>query len=578
MGAASSSNAATAIANVSSYINNSTTANSNAVNNIQQSINLNNCMIKLAGDFNANESATLAQKNSQIISAKQDANINNNIQQAMLQEAQSSVGALGIGFASANNSATTLVNATSQVVNAMNVGCNQYSATDQKFNCNNSTIVAKNLNIGFNNASEFLSSQTLNNDQVSSVVNDVSQSITQKASATVEGISSLLLMIIIAIGIIVYFLMKPLSSGGAKFASAVLMIFIFIIIISIMFLRNTPPFFNNLNQCIKNSAIGLGGTNSCVDFNKEKINLKNPPIKYIYGISPNSMSESGGNLVQMAISSKSGYSLQNKMGPNGGYTAETYLTLSDILSKSYYNKLAQQLNIPNIPNPLYLPQNSNGNYYLIPQEYGGIGSQLSSSANICTPGSVQVGDTSTTTDLKNCPRVLNPNNLTVVTDLSANKNNIIANLNNEDWENYLNMTGKYGPTGIQDEQNIRLLFARFVLCDIIGNIDLNVYINPNEYVKYQDDNNNIIVKLAKDADTNYVYYYTPYNSSNSYDNGFTGPGYITGMCGYVNDSSYRFQKFMRNVGGYILLSLVGLILIYLFYSWCKNRKVQNEKK
>ena len=235
MGAASSSNAATAVANVANFVNNSTSANSSAVSNVEQSITLSNCYIKLSGDFNARESATLAQKNSQIVSAKQDSNVTNNIAQEMLQQAQSSVGTLGIGYAEASNSASVMINDTNQIINALTVGCTQYSAVNQKFNCDGSTIVAKNLNIGFSSISNFLSNQTLNNDQVANVVNDVSQTIQQKATATVEGISGMMLLILLAVAVIIYVASKPLSSGAIKVIIGVVLCFLVLGIILTMF-------------------------------------------------------------------------------------------------------------------------------------------------------------------------------------------------------------------------------------------------------------------------------------------------------------------------------------------------------
>lgn len=582
MGAAQSSNAASAIANVSNFVNNSTTASSSAVSQIQDVISLENCQINLAGDFNAKESATLMQKNNQIIAAKQDSNVTNNIAQQLNQTATSTVGSLGIGYADASNSASEMVNDTNQIINAMTVGCSQYSSINQSFKCDGSTIRAKNLNIGFSSTSDFLSSQTLNNDQVANVVNDISQTITQKATATVEGISGMLLMILIAIAVIIYVAMKPLSSGPAKMIVGVSMCFLLVGIVMIMYLRGTPPFFSSLNECINNSSIGKGSDAQCVNTQQKKIVLGNPPFKYIYGLTPTDTSRPGANLVQMAIAAKSGQTISTGSGVNGGYTMFTQQVLDKILTDqttehSNYIKFAKDLNIPPIPNPLYVPKSSDGYYYKVPDRY----SNNPNSDNLCTPGTVQAGGTVKPDNDKNkCPLFADLSDYVIKDPTTVKPENTVANLNLQDWDDYINMRGKYpkssGYKG-NDEATVRALFARFVLCDIIGgNIELHHYVNPKEYIKFNNKYNQIVVALAGDenGNPNYpndTYLYHPYSFPGSWTNGAIGPGYILGQVGVVDDNSYRFQKFMRNIGGYILIAIVGAILLYMFYLWYKNK-------
>lgn len=583
MGAAQSSNAAEAVANVSNFVNNSTTANSTAVSNVQKTINLSNCYIKLAGDFDAKESATLAQKNTQIISAKQDTNVANNIQQQMLQQAQSTVGSLGIGYADASNSASEMVNDTNQIVNAMTVGCNQYSSVNQSFTCSGSTIIAKNLNIEFDSSSDFLSSQTLNNDQVANVVNDISQSIQQKATATVEGISGMLIMILLMIAVIIYVGMKPLSSGGAKVIVGVSLCFVFVGVILLMYLRGTPPFFSSPSECINNSSIGMGGNDgnvpNCINHQDKKITLSSPPLKYIYGVTPTDTSQPGGNLVQMVIAATSGQSLNQGCGPNGGYRASTFYTLDQILNKNTkpgenYTAYAVQLGIPMIPNPLTIPVGKDG-YYAIPGEYAGANPEKGDNC-ICTPGTIQVGDSNSPTELKSCPQVAAPSAFVAIKNPS-DWGNIVANLNASAWSDYMNLTGSYPPTSgfSGDEATTRALFARFVLCDIIGNIDLHHYVSPNELVKFSNQSNQIIVGLAGNiskTNPDDVYMYHPYSYPGSWSNGVIGPGYIKGKVGVIDDNNYRFQNFMKKIGGYILLGILGLVFIFMFYTWYKNKK------
>ena len=174
MGAAESNNVSSAVTNVSNFVEQSTTANSDQVNEVKESVNLHNCTIKLRGDFNVNESAKLAVINNQIVQAHQNTNLNNNIQQQMLQQAVSKVGSLGIGYASASNAASEFVNNSNSIINAISGSASQYNSTNLSFDCDRSYIEANNLNINFNSSADFLSTQTLKNKQVNKIVNDVS--------------------------------------------------------------------------------------------------------------------------------------------------------------------------------------------------------------------------------------------------------------------------------------------------------------------------------------------------------------------------------------------------------------------
>ena len=601
---ASSSNIADAVSNVANYVNNSTSVNDTQVSSLANQIKLNSCQIKLDGNFNAKESAKLLAKNQQIVSAKQDANVANNIQQQTLQQAQSTVGTLGIGYADASNCASELVNTTNQISNAMVVGALQYASVDNKFDCEGTTIKAKNLTIGFNSSVDFLSTQTLNNDQVANIVNDISQTISQKATATVEGISGMLLLILCAIAVIIYVAMKPLSSGGVKLIVGVLLCFLVVGVIILMYIKKSPPFFNDLQECINNSSLGMGGGSSenvsnCIEQKPGKIYLNNPPLKYIYGISPSDMSKPSGNLVQIAIASQSSGNSLNGAGPNGGYTVDTAITLQNKIKN--YVQLASDLNIPNIPNPLSIPcaipvsnplysqyscslsysnkMSGTGAYFYVPTQYSNadISSPNDANAGICTPSTIQLGeDNSNCSYTTGCPSSLESSCFQTTNDSTQ----AIANLNSSDWEDYLSMSGKYPPTlpwnnTNIDEQTLRALFSRFVLCDIIGNIEMHHYVLQDDIVKFLDENNNTIIRPVRDAIkegySNFIYKYHPYSFPNSWRNGIMGSGFIYGQVGIVDNNKNKFVKFMKNIGGWILLAILGLIFLFMGYIWYKNR-------
>jgi len=579
MGAAQTKNSSEIIASISNFVDNSTTVNSNAVNDVRNRVELNECKLK-AGEVNIETISKSVQKNNQIVNAKQDANLNNNIQQKMLQESLSKVGSLGLGFANASNSTTVIANASNEIINAMNVSSNQYSTVHNSFNCNNSTILAKNINIAYESYGSFLSEQTLKNDQVAAITNEISQSVDQKATAEVEGISGMIILLLIVLAVLVYVAMKPLSSGGGKIIVGVLMCFLITIVLIGMYIRGTPPFFADLDECIHNSSLGTGGSN-CTDYSQRKIKLSSAPIKYLYGITPFDRSQPGANLVQMSIAAKSGQ--VSSSGVNGGYRGDTWSNLETALAN--YTQYAQNLNIPMIPNPLVIPQKTADNvtnYYLIPGEYGGNSTETKNNG-LCTPGTIQVGIDSSEKKLSSCPRIAAPEAFRTTTNFGTGKD-IVANLNNADWQDYINMTGRFPQSSNfqgDDEALARALFARFVLCDIIGNIDLHYYISENEYIRFLDNNNNKVIKLARNAITENpqdVYMYHPYILPGSHSDGIISSGYIDGYVGYVDNTNYRYQVFMRNIGVYICIGIIVFILLLMFYLWKTNKKEKGEGK
>lgn len=561
MGSSQSSNVSKAVTNLSNYVSNSTTVNSNQVNSVESSININNCTIDLAGDFNLRNRANLIQTNTQIATSLQDANLTNNIQQQMLQESTSKVGFIGIGFADASNSANSLVQATSKITNDVSQSANQYNNTSNTFDCNRSVIQGKNLNISFNSDSQFLSSQTLGNTQTSRIVNDISQTIDQKATAIVEGIGGFLIALLLILAVIIYAVGKPLDSGAGKIAVSMGLVVLLALVITGMFLRNTPPLFAKKSECIKHSAIGLGsGANisECIDMKpNEQIMLEIPPTKYIYPILPGDSSTSGGNLVQMAISRISG---QNKSGAgaNGGYKADTYINLETRIKK--YAQYASLLGIENIPNPLKLPntEDTDKPYYAIPEEYmPNLGD--SGNGSKCTPGTVSVGIISDPSDFNICTQPNNPQNYPYgrpfkPTAFSKTTNPYlgVANINLDVWKNYLAI----------DNDNVKALFARFVLCDIIGTIELHYYVKNNELIKFVDDKNRIIIGFPSEYPKD-TYFFKPNTSINNWASELSGNGYIEGYVGELDNRQHRFDSFVQNIGIWIMLGMILLTFLYM---------------
>ena len=312
----------------------------------------------------------------------------------------------------------------------------------------------------------------------------------------------------------------------------------------------------------------------CIEMTQQPLQLNSPPQRYTYPILPGGLpSNVGGNLVQMSIAANSGQTINN-MGSNGGYRGDTFNVLQSRIE--IYKDQANNLKIPNIPNPLKILEEGglgasiDGRYYAIPQQYLQGTSVSGSKLAICTPGLIEVGTTSNSTSLDNCPSIASPSVFNKTNDTTK----AVANLNIKDWNDYLGMdegSGLYKPKAKlyvgEDEAEVRALFARFVLCDLVGNIDLNTWVYDKEYIKYMDDDNKQIIMLASAANNdnkykNHIYKYKSLGGNTNYVNGFTGAGSINGYIGVIDNKQYRFQKFMRSYGFYIIIGILGLVFLY----------------
>ena len=556
MGAAQSSNVASAVQNVANYVDNTTSANSTQVNELEQSANFKNCFVQTTGDFIVKNAATLSIKNEQILKALQNANITNDLQQTVLQEAMSKVGSLGIGYASASNSASMLVNASNTITNAMKAASNQYSSTYQNFNCENSTIIAKNLNIDFSNTSDFLSSQILDNSQVATVVNNISQTLTQKASATVEGIAGFLLALAVLIIAVGYTLAKPLTTGGGKIIIVVIILVVILLVLSFMFIRKTPPFFNENNDCSPFSNIG-GCNDECINVQQGVKKIDNCPLRYIYGLKNGDSSLSEANLLQIAISF-----VDKSSRSNAGYNMERLKELKTKVDSIYEELEFNMIKINDddkIPDLLTLVGSDSSKSYLIPSEYlkSGLVEETDTTSS-CTPSSLQYATVGPESNWEKCP---SEGTLSTVANYNNNaENTIMANLNKNQWITYLSVNNAY-----------RSKHARYVLCDLLGVIELNVYIDDDELVKYRDENGTTKVCLGKEA-TKYCYKFNPLVTYD-FRRGLSTGGTLTGPYGVCNDNTYKYHNFMQKIGGWIMVILLLVFFGFLFFQWKNNKKL-----
>ena len=586
MGAAHSSNVADAVTNVVNNISQETTTNNTQVQNIRQSASFINCNTQ-AGSLNIKESATTVQKSNQIASALQNTHVKNDLQQKLLQAATSTVGSLGIGFADASNSASMMANASTNISNEMNTVSNQTANTSNTFTCQDSTFdIAGNFDINLLSNSDFMSSQTVKAHQVADVVNKVSQTADQKASATVDGIGAALLCMAVLIIAIGWSFSKTVTAvadnKGAQKIWQILGIVLFTGLIVTAYLLDWPPFFGKTNECISTGAIS-GCKDTCINIDSDgSIKLDSAPLRYTHPIT-NAFSPSAipnVNLLEMAIIVSAG---DGRI--NGGYNVTNYNKLKykiDYANTKYAPLITKSItNFGTMLMP-YLLTFDPKNKVAIPDAFLNNGDS-SPSAAACTPGafnkniegSVPIDITTLGTSINGgplfCPQTGTLPSTPAPTGTSDDY--ILANINDNginDWMNGTDLT--LNEPELSDTKNARALFARFVLCDIISLIDLRVYVrNTNELVKYNDKDGNPVVTTSDDKDAhNYCYLFKPSNPYDFKSSCITG-GEFVGEIGVCNDKYYKMKKYSIN-GLYIVLGIVALVAIGLAVRWVLQGK------
>jgi hypothetical protein len=325
MGAAVSSNTAKSIAKVSNRVSNATTVSDSQVNAVQQQIDFDDCFLDMSGDINIQSASQMVAKSKQIVTAMQQSHIQNTIAQQMMQQAKSQTGFLGVGFAEANNYASQMTDATSDVVNQLTTVANQFNYIDQGFRCEGSTFIGKNFLLSQGSDANFFSEQVVKNTQISDLANNITQSITQKATATVSGMSAFLLIFVLLIASCGYVLSKPLSSGSGKIIISTVMVVGIGVLIAVGFIFAWPPLFQKPNVCALAPMPFMPQTctDPCIKATQQTLVVRVPtPFKFpIFDVQkPVGVKEGGvvGSLAGMVISKNASDdpTLANNMGMN----------------------------------------------------------------------------------------------------------------------------------------------------------------------------------------------------------------------------------------------------------------------
>ena len=392
MGASVSSNTAKSIAKVSNNVSNSTNVSANQVNAVQQAINFDSCYLNMSGDINIQSASSMVAKSKQIVTALQQSHIQNDIAQRMMQQAKSQVGFLGVGYAKANNYASQMADATSSVVNQLTTVANQFNYLDQNFQCTGSTFIGKNFLLSQGSDANFFSEQVVKNQQISDIANSISQTISQKATATISGLSAFLLIFVLIIAAVGYALTKPLSSGSGKMIVGSIIVVLIAVMCAVGFLMEWPPLFSPPNECtlsemsflpsFNKSGQSCNGTPNCINPTQKTIRTRVPlPFKFPIWDKKGAPIQDGDLVGSLAGMAASRNSQENSSPNNQGLNAanahslnqawESYLTSTENIKPdpTIDTTIGQFLSSIGSLSPMWVPTDKNGNLYNIPPPF-----------------------------------------------------------------------------------------------------------------------------------------------------------------------------------------------------------------
>lgn len=601
MGSAQSSNTAKAIAEVANSVTSNTSTSNAQVASIYDRIKAEGCSIR--GDVNINIASQVGATNAQIVKAFQQTHIQNSIAQQMQQLAQSTVGSLGIGIADANNYVSTYASASTDISNYVFTASSQSTFEDTTVLCENS-VIGGDFNVDLSYTNSFWNDQGVSSNQINDIANSITQKVSQTATAKVVGLTGLLIILAIIIGIIGYALSKPVGAAAKSLGPAmgIISIVVIIIIITFMYIKATPPFFSDQQTCSPSGNLG-GSTcsfNNCLNSKTQTVSLDKPPLKYMYNIigtqqdttkSKRFTIDGVGMLNMIVYSSNNSSNYEYNQGYNALSCMQWAQNTTDGESFSIgWNKdtTHQAYGVPQLPNPFRLVKVSvkvkdshqpEDVYCITPTTYNFSGDFA---GNSNTP-SVYEGPTTTdpTYDDKLYIKIKDFNdNYKSDTDKLLQ---ITAELNAEGWKQYFNLEGNYTYNSksldeVNKEKKKRALHARYILT-LASGLDNSVYIfdgtdnNPAEEVSYMSKT---ILSNTDEAKL-YCYKYNPDQIPQNFENRITESttGSLTGKIGVCNTRQNKLKHFFGSVGNWIIL-VIGIIilgfLIYLFVRKIMKRK------
>ena len=566
MGASQSSNTAESIAKIANSVSSNTSTTNSQINSIRSDISFNKCNI--GKDVNINETYAFVAKSRQIVDAFQQTNIQNQIAQQIQQEAQSTVGALGIGYADASNYVSTYASATNDVVNMVYTYSTQASFQNTTIVCDGSTV-SGSFNINIKTANNFWNEQGVTSNQVTDIANNIVQKISQTAKSKVEGLGGFLIGLIALIGAVIYAIAAPVGEGlsSLKICLAVFILFGLVLLITWLWLIEWAPFFAPLKTCVMSGTLlkDQCTPKNCKikDTKPQTINLDHPPLRYLHGIIARGAPRSEyayGMLNMMIYTDKE---IQNVNTYNQGFNAAQFHYFADEKDPTKWkdDQSYKPYGVDQLPNPMFVPTGTDDDgdaiVYLIPPQWVTQDPNKPSDGDqgSMTPSVLVAG-----IDKKEYMMKKDDYDKAVKDKDTSVLLQVLAVLNDGEWDRYLQ-------SGSDDERRKKMLHARFILATSLG-MDVNVYIFDDEEVLI--DQQVMIAGQVKDKVYKFENFRSPPFNDLSY--GIKGSGTLTGVIGVCNSRSNNVTAFFTKGGNYLMLVILMVVFGVIVWFSVKRKK------
>lgn len=622
MGAAQSSNVSDIASSLSNTIKNSTEVNSQQINKVKTDIDFKDCIVKSGAKIFIDLYTQSTLRSKQLAEVDNTNSLANTIAQEALQKAMSKIGSLGIGYANASNYCNMTSSINNDVINTISQTSTQINDNRSSFYCDGSEFISEDdFILSFTTIVNMYQHNILNNSNLNEIKNEVSQSIKQTASATVEGPAAALLalaVLIIAVGWS-YSEVVTSEAGAAKPLITLAIVGIIGVLIFLAWYNSWWPFFNKLIPCSGSTQIGAPKSkcDNCINTKLQIIDVKNCPIKFNYPLFDKSVisgltqmkGADGVNLFSMACicnatsktgkpgtANNGGYTIESKIGADSAMNEFIQLVKNAVFTDKQLNIIKN--NVDSLPSLLIDPATTtpgiSSAYIKIPDQYlisdaPECGDSNFCKSNICTPGSFSYSGTSIDDPSQwgtkqgqgatpRCPKSGVYKNPTTTTDRS----NGIANPNTNQLLKWIKNVNKAGVSENTIYSFIRLYFVYIINRSFPSD---TVKLEENAYLVH--DFPEVIIIDVKEKDRT-VKRMVQADKSKLSDNpssikmasiGFeldsmddlnvgsslNGEyGKITMVAGVCKNKDYQIHQFMQKVGNWLFLVIVLATIIFIW--------------
>jgi hypothetical protein len=619
MGSAQSNNVTDIASNLSNTIKNSTEINSQQINKVKTDIWFVDCIVQSGAKILIDLYSQSTLRSEQLSSVDNTNSLANTIAQQALQQAMSKIGSLGIGYANASNYCNMTSSINNDVINTISQTATQINDNRSKFFCDNSQFISEDdFILSFSTIVDMYQSNILNSTNLNNIKNDVSQSVQQTASATVEGPAAALLALAVLIIAVGWSYSKVVTSeaGAAKPLITLAIVGIIGLLIFLAWYNSWWPFFNKLIPCSGSTEIGAPKSkcDNCINTKLQIIDVKNCPIKFNYPLFDKTViaglkqmtGADGVNLFNMACicnsatktgkpgtSNNAGFTIESKIGAD--FSRDKFINLVKNAKFTDNTLITIQQNVCTLPSILIDPApsaNITNAYIKIPDQYlisdaSECGTTRDCLSNVCTPGSFSysggtIDDPSqwgtrkggpprcpksgiytnptTTTDIKN--GIANPNTAQLITwigTLRKNKvsDNTIYSFIRLYFVYIINESFPSGTINLEENAYIVHDFPEAIIIDVKEKEStVKIMVEADKSKLSANPSSIKLASIGFELDS-----VDDLNLGSSLNGEY---GKITMVAGVCKNKDYQIHQFMQKVGNWLCLVIVLATIIFIW--------------